>query len=220
MNLLEQAWEQREEEIYRELFGDTGEGIYLLGGDLFTRRFSQETFDPRWLHYGVFACPPSLDRRSWLYVSSGMSNPWEQEEPEEFSGFGVEFVLETDEQANWPILLLQQLVAYNILLVHGRFGDHPPLDYGHRIPLRESVAVDRVSELRNVVIAYPTHYASSFSLVSGRVDLLHFIGITDAELAYAKQNGSDSLVQSLKDAEVYPLTLPARSSILESEATD
>jgi len=35
MSLLENFWEQREEEIYPALFGETGEGIYLLDTSLF-----------------------------------------------------------------------------------------------------------------------------------------------------------------------------------------
>jgi hypothetical protein len=73
--LLERSWEYREETLYRRLFGDTGPGIYL-DMDLLRNVFKQEQIDPRWLHVGVNACPPHGDRRHWIYVSTGLSNPW------------------------------------------------------------------------------------------------------------------------------------------------
>src|SRR6266508_1598488 len=77
---LEKIWEYREETIYPEFFGELeGEGIYTLSADTFLKTFGQETFDPRWLFYGVLIYQPSAKRNSWLYVTSGMSNPWDDE---------------------------------------------------------------------------------------------------------------------------------------------
>ena len=83
--------------------------------------------DPRWLTHGVFKSQPSETRKTWAYVTSGMSNPWESEVPEEYSGLGVEFVMETDEEADWAIEVLQTLMAYNLLLATGQMGDFPTL---------------------------------------------------------------------------------------------
>ena len=57
---------------------------------MFTEQFGCEQVDPRWLEHGVFKCPPNGARKTWLYVSTGLSNPWESEEPQTFSGFGSE----------------------------------------------------------------------------------------------------------------------------------
>lgn len=84
MDPLEEVWGQREETIYGQLFGDKGKGIYVLDSDIFLKRFKQESLDPRWLHYGIFQCPPNTNRKTWLYVSSGMSNPWGKE-PSEYT---------------------------------------------------------------------------------------------------------------------------------------
>lgn len=214
MPLFEESWKYREEIVYKNLFGDTGKGIYVLDGDIFLTQFGQDSYDPRWLFYGVLASPPNPRRDSWLYISSGMSNPWEDDDPQEYSGLGVEFVLETNEEAIWPIIILQRMIAFNLLLAHGRMGDAGPLDYTHRIPLQGSVSLERPSELRNLVITSPTHYPSSFDLPSGRVDLFHFIGITDAERDYAKRTSSEELVRMLKQKGVYPLTTPSRQSLL------
>ena len=79
MSLLEDSWEQREEQIYPQLFGGTGEGIYPLDAALFKNQFGVDDIDPRWLHYGVFKCDPTSKRSTWVYVTSGMSNTWESE---------------------------------------------------------------------------------------------------------------------------------------------
>src|SRR6266545_7693859 len=83
------------------------------------------------------------ERGTYFYVTSGASNPWEVE-PDDYgksaySGSGTELVLETPETADWPIVVLQRLLAFNILLVHGRFGESSPLDYWHRVPLGGSI---------------------------------------------------------------------------------
>ena len=97
MSFLENAWEQREEKAYKSLFYDLGEGIYPLDSGPFSDQFNYEDIDPRWLHLGVFKCPPSSERKTWIYVTSEMSNPWESDEPQEYSGYGAEFIFETAE---------------------------------------------------------------------------------------------------------------------------
>lgn len=64
MSLLEDSWEQREEIVYPKLFGETGEGIYPLDSEIFQNQFQIQEIDPRWLHYGVFKCPPNESRET------------------------------------------------------------------------------------------------------------------------------------------------------------
>ena len=216
MGMLEQAWEEREEKIFPSIFGNLGKGIYPLTFDIFSKVFKQESCDPTWLHVGVFQSPPNESRDTWLYVSSGLSNPWYGEVQGEFSGLGTEFVIETVEESPWALNTLLNMVAYNILLAVGRFGDFPLLDYGHRIPLNSSITSSFESNIRNLIITEPTHYPSSFSLCSGEVDLLHFIGITNEELGFAKAQGSDRLVAILIESGVYPVTNPSRDSVVSA----
>lgn len=214
MSLLEKSWEQREEKVYKELFGDLGSGIYPLDADIFTKNFNQESCDPRWLNYGVFKSPPNGDRKTWLYVSSGMSNPWETDEPEEYSGFGTEFVLETHEDADWAINMVRILIAYNILLAHGKMGDFPMLDYGHRVPFKIIRENDAEPVLTHVMLVKPVHYEKTFKLISGDVDFLHMIGITGPEYEYSKENSSEELFDVLKKDGVYPITDRDRTSTI------
>jgi Suppressor of fused protein (SUFU) len=186
MSFLEECWEQREEKIYKQIFGNIGSDIYPLSTELFDR-MNANIIDPRWLTHGVFNCPPTENRKTWAYITSGMSNPWETESPEEYSGLGVEFLMETEEEAIWAIEVLQTLMTYNLLLVAGKMGDYPPLDYGHRVPLALS------ENIKTMMFTYPIHFPESFSIRSGRVDLLQVVGITPAELAFAKKASSDEL---------------------------
>ena len=207
MSLLEESWEEREEKFYKEIFGDLGPGIYPLSSEIF-ERMNAEAIDPRWLTFGVFKSSPSEKRNTWAYVTSGMSNPWEDEEPEEYSGFGVEFVMETREESDWAIEVLQTLMAYNILLASGQMGDYPMLDYGHRVPLALS------DTIKTMMFTYPLNFTESFSIKSGQVDLIQAVGITAEELEYAKQNSSEELKQKIISQTGSLVTSKERKSVV------
>ncbi|WP_445370111.1 suppressor of fused domain protein (plasmid) [Methylomonas sp. HW2-6] len=186
MSFLEECWEEREEKAYKQIFGDTGLGIYPLSTEIFNR-MNADAVDPRWLTHGVFKCPPTENRKTWAYITSGMSNPWEAESPEDYSGQGVEFLMETNEEEMWAVEVLQTLMAYNLLLFAGKIGDYPPLDYGNRVPLTLSAGI------KTMMFTQPINFPKSFSIKSGRVDLLQVVGITPAELEFAKKASSDEL---------------------------
>ena len=116
--LFERIWEYREETLYRRLFGDAARGIFVIPHEMFAKTFSQKDVDPRWLHHGVFEYAPTFTRSSWIYTTSGMSAPWEAEEPDPsaVSGLGCEFIFESSVRGDWAITRLLQLMAYQILL--------------------------------------------------------------------------------------------------------
>jgi hypothetical protein len=216
---LEKVWAHREEVVYPNLFGQKSNGIFVLEAELFHKTFQQYEIDPRWLFYGVFEFEPTPQRNSWLYVTSGASTPWELEAEQyansEFSGFGTELVIESPTKAVWPIVILQRLLAFNILLAHGRYGENSaPLDYGDRVPLRGSISLDQPSTLEHVVIGKPMHFPPSFHLGSGQVDLLQVVGITEAERDFAKSSGSEKLIEKLTSVGYYPVTDPTRSTVI------
>jgi len=206
---LESVWTHREEVIYRKLFGDCGQGIYTISRD----DLGSNAADPRWGFLGVFESPPNENRSTWLYVTSGLSNPWD-DEPEdysnlEWSGLGVEFVMETPTQWKWAIKLLHRMIAYEIsLAINGK----PLLAPGGRVggggPFVEG------TELTTMLIVPPDHYPPAFKLDSGRVEFLQFIGITASELEFAKATNSMELLGQLKSNGIYPVTDPNRRSIL------
>ena len=206
MSFLEESWEEREEKSYKEIFGDTGTGIFPLSSEIFGR-MNAKGIDPRWLTHGVFKCPPTGKRSTWAYVTSGMSNPWETEEPDEYSGLGVEFLMETENEETWAIEVLQTLMAYNLLLGSGQMGDFPPLDYGHRVPLTLSESI------KTMMFTYPVNFPDNFFIKSGRVDLLQVVGITASELTTAKKTSSEEIKEKLIASTGGLLTCKERPSV-------
>src|SRR5260370_13479515 len=84
----------------------------------------------------------------------------------------------------------RQAMTRLIAVAHGRYGESEPLDYWQRVPLGRSIVGD--SALNHLLIAPPLHYEAQFVLDSGKVDLLHVVGITQRERDYAKEHGSRS----------------------------
>jgi len=216
---LEEIWRLREEEVYPRLFGPVGRGIFPLTQDLFARCFGQHDLDPRWLFFGVFEFPPTASRNSWTYVTSGYSNPWEVEpgayDPDGGSGSGVEFTLAVSEQGDWAIETLQAMLAFDLLLGAGRFPNGRPLSIHDRIPLRAPINGNPDCKIRNLVVVEHEDGPKRFSLPSGKVTLVGFTGVTDAELAFAKSAGSPALIDRLRDIGCHPITNPNRESLFE-----
>ena len=207
MSLLEDAWEEREEVVYLEVFGDTGPGIYPLSNDVF-EQLDAQSVDPRWLTHGVFQSPPNDTRNTWVYVTSGMSNPWESDEPQEYSGFGVEFVLETEQASTWAINVLHTLMAYNLMLASGQMGEPALLDYGDRIPFALS------DDIAAMVIAPPFQLPENIEIKSGRVDFLQIVGVTEAELTHAQETSSEALIELLIEETGGLITAKQRKSVM------
>jgi len=216
MSSLESVWEEREERLYPQLFGSASRGIFPLSIQTFRDVFGQEEVDPRWLHLGVLEFAPTEARNSWLYATSGGSTPWETDpgdfDPTEYSWLGVEFVVEAEEQAEWPIKLLHWVLAYHLLLCMGRLPG-TPLDYGHRLPVGP-VNGDTSSNVTIVAVARPSHYTAQQQLPSGKFDFLHLIGITEQERNWARSHSTLELIIRLEAAGAFPVTRPMRASIV------
>lgn len=214
---LEEIWRIREEEVFPALFGSTGRGIFPLSPELFSQRFGQNDIDPRWLSLGVIEFPPAPDRQHWLYVTSGYSNPWDEEpadhSPHGESGAGVEFTFAVSEQGDWAIQTLQAMLALDLLLGSGRIPNGQQLALNARIPLGGPLNGDPACEIRNLVLVEREGGPQSFSLPSGEVMLVGFTGITDEDLRFAKANNSAALIEKLRIAGCHPVTDPHRRSI-------
>jgi hypothetical protein len=215
---LEGVWKFREEQIYPTLFGNVQRGIFPLTQELFANSFGQRDVDPRWLFYGVIEFAPTADRGSWLYTTSGHSNPWDQEpsdyDPSGESGAGVEFTFSVSEQGDWAIGVLQRMLAFDLLLGAGGFPGSDRLSLHDRIPLRAPLSGQDECELRNLILVEMEDGPQEFSLPSGEVTLVGFTGITDAELDFAKANGSPALISRLRSAGYHPITNPNRASLI------
>jgi hypothetical protein len=213
---LEEVWRRREEEVYPALFGSERRGIFVLSQEVFAR-FGASNVDPRWLFYGVLEFAPTAARASWVYVTSGCSNPWLQD-PGDYdldgeSGSGIEFLLQTTERGDWAIQTLQNMLTFDLLLAAGRFAGREALGPGDRIPLRSPID-GRASLIRNLVVVEAEGVEASFALPSGRVGLAGFTGATDAEIDLAKAETSHALIERLRGAGYHPVIDPHRKSLV------
>lgn len=150
------------------------------------------------------------DRESWLYITSGYSNPWEVEAEnynnEEFSGSGVEFSIETQEAGDWAIVFLQRMLAFDMLLTSGHFGERPALGIHDRIPLNSPINGQNETAVRNAILHKPVSYEHIFNLPSGKVEILQFVGVTDDERDLARDKGFDELAKKLQKIDSFPAT--------------
>jgi hypothetical protein len=214
---LEEVWRIREEKIFPEFFGSTHRGIFVLDQELFASRFNVVDIDPRWLFYGVLEFAPTLTRPSWLYVTSGYSNPWDDEpknyDPAGLSGAGVEFVFATAEQGDWAVRTLQNMLAFDLLLCANRFANGKPLGVGDRVPLRAPLNGDPGCLIRSLVMVEPEDIPDGFALPSGTARFQGFTGATDAEITFAKEHTSAQLIDALRRAGYHPVTDPRRPSL-------
>lgn len=210
---FERAWEYREAELYPDLFGREWKGIYPLSAEIFAQTFKQSNIDPRWLHHGVFQFAPTARRRSWLYVTSGMSNDWESEipNPKRPSGLGCEFILEAVSESQWAIVRLLHIMAFQILLAHGRYPGRERLSTYDRLPLKTSLV--GTSQLTFLILTPPHQVPMTAQLESGRFDFFHIAAVTDSEAAYAREQGSEELFERLARAGCHPVINPDRSEI-------
>lgn len=214
---LEDVWRMREEDIYPSLFGPVSRGIFPLTQELFATRFGQTDVDPNWLFWGVIEFAPTPERPSWLYVTSGYSNPWDgpaDYDPQAESGFGAEFFLSVSEPGDWAIRTLQSMLAFDVLLASDRFPGRQQLALYDRIPLGGPINGKADCDVRNLVMVEREDGPQTFSLPSGEVFLVGFTGITDAERDFAKNQGSEALIDQLRAAGHHPVTDPNRRSIL------
>jgi hypothetical protein len=213
---LEEVWRIREEEIYPALYGKAGRGIFPLSPELFSQRFGKPDPNPRWLRHGVIEFMPKPDRPSWLYVTSGYSNPWDQD-PETYdvfgdSGSGIELIFAASEQAPWAIELLQSLLAFDILHGAGHYPGQEAPKMGSLIPLRQSINGDPACTLRGVFMTPVEDFPNEFTLPSGRVLMVGYTGVTEAELDYGRRQGPRALIDRLRAAGAHPVTDPRRAS--------
>lgn len=215
MDWFEQAWEEREERLYLRLFGQSEPKIRVLTFELFRDRFGQTTVDPRWLHHGVLVFPPNDRDAHFRYVTSGMSNAWEDENPhsEGVSGLGVEYILTTSSFHEWAMGVTLNMLAFQLLLAAGRLGKAALVGMHDRVPLRAPID-GKQSALTHILFAGAPGLGESEHLPSGRFEFLQLIGISDAEATYARKHGGDALVALLQERGGYPLTDAARASVV------
>lgn len=150
-SLLHVGWQQRDEGIYPELFGPAQGEPSLLSEDIFYKDFGHRKIHPFWLHHGILAFPPTADRPTWVYATSGMSNAFDSE-IEDWSGLGVEFLMETYTQADWAADKLARLMAFNLLIAIGHYENSEDIKPGSIVRLEVPVNGEENCQLRNLIV--------------------------------------------------------------------
>jgi hypothetical protein len=118
------------------------------------------------------------------------------------------------EQGDWAVKTLQAMLAFDLLLGAGRIANGQPLSLLHRIPLHAPINGNQTCLIRNLIVVEREDGPREFRLPSGKVILVGFTGTTDAELTFAKSNGSPALIEKLRAAGFHPTMNPRRHSIL------
>lgn len=212
----EQCWAQRDDVEYPRLFGPISEGVFTLDQTdalqawLESELAQVEELDPNWGGLGVRVAPPTEQFPYWTYVTSGLSNPFTAQPGEEIeegapSGIGYEMVLHTPEEAQWPVLRLLDMMAYNLVCLRA-FG------LGHRYPVQGALDGGE-SKLGGFVFVRDPSRPEHFDLPSGRVQLLTLVGVTPNEMAFSRSNGVERLMAKLVEAGTGYITHPEREQV-------
>lgn len=208
---LEKIWEHRDEILYPSLFGPHSQGFFPVPAAVLNQT---GLADERLSTCGVFSFAPTPDRSTWVYVSSGLSNEWFKEKPvaDQPSGFGCEFLLETPESAEWALRRLHHLVAYQMGLWLGRFGNLEPLGPGARVALGKPIDFENCP-FDHLLLTTPVSFPAQIHQEGGTADLIQVYGISSGECDLAKREGNEKLISWLKDHTRFPLVETNRKTM-------
>ncbi|MCK8501377.1 MULTISPECIES: suppressor of fused domain protein [Myxococcus] len=213
----EDCWADRDEVEYPKMFGAIDEGVFTLDQTDAIQAWMESEIaqvegepDPNWGPMGVRVAKPSPDYPYWTYVTSGLSNPFtiapgEEIAPDAPSGIGYEMVIHTPEEAKWPVFRLLDMMAYNLVCMRA-------FALNHRYPV-EGTLDGGDSKLSGFVFVRDPSRPDHFALESGKVQLLTLVGVTKNEMAFARSNGMDKLMEKLVAAGSGYITRPERDEV-------
>lgn len=212
----EDCWADRDEVEYPKLFGAISEEVFTLDQTDALQAWLEsdlaqvQELDPNWGPMGVRVAPPSEQYPYWTYVTSGLSNPFTVAPGAEVdegaaSGIGYEMVIHTAEEAQWPVLRLLDMMAYNLVCLRA-------FALNHRYPVEGSLTGGE-TKLNGFVFVRDTSRPAEFTLPSGKVQLLTLVGTTRNEMAFSRSNGMDKLMAKLHDAGAGLITRPEREEV-------
>ena len=216
---FEDIWRDREERVYPELFGELPKTVLPIRPEALRAILGQNaTLEDDWLHMAVIEIAPNDKHTDWLYVTTGFSQPWKIEDPDQldrngYSGYGYEMILRTPERAGWAVDVLHRLSAYQIGVYNEKMRGKL-FEYYDWMPLNGPISPQTPdSVVHGMALIRPHDHAARFELRSGQVDLLQIAGITGEELAYGLSLGMPRLERMLYEDGAAPTTNPARPQI-------
>jgi Suppressor of fused protein (SUFU) len=112
------------------------------------------------------------------------------------------------------ICLLQQMVAFQLLLAAGKSPGKGLLNIWHRVPLPSPIDGEGL-KLTWVLLTPAAEFSVVQQLPSGRFQFIQFAGITEQEAAFAQANsGKGELLRLLVAHGASPVTNLSRNSIV------
>ncbi len=164
--------------------------------------------DPTEQNLAVLAYGPDPLRPYWTYVTAGISSPWVQSQPQEVSGFGIEFMIKSPTDHPFAPQLLRTMAFY----IFNHAGVISP---GVRIGLNGPIVPNSESLIRNAIIWYADEAPVCwYQLPSGGFGLFLAIGITEDECKYAQsveKYGTWCVEQLLRRKGIGQITDPNRA---------
>jgi len=202
--LLVSSWKARDE-LYESLFGP-----YTSVSPV-DYAPPEDNVDNQRL--AVLAYAPDPTRPYWTYVTAGLSTPWLQQEPLEVSGFGLELIVKSPTEAEWPAQILRTMAYY----IFNHMGTLSP---SVRLTLNSPIVAGGDSLLRNMLIWYADDAPDCwYQLPSGGFGLFMSIGITDDEMKLTEtlheEYGTWCMLQILRQVGLGQITDPARASVMD-----
>jgi hypothetical protein len=225
--LMRKAWHTRNE-LYRELFG--AEPTFILpkqyeppaepqpsfgASDETTplgERVASFTSTMTEQRINVLAYAPSEARPYWAYITSGLSNPWFAEEPDQVSGFGCELMIKAPKPGRWPIKMLRRM-AYFILSYSGT------LSPGIILNMPGPINPGREADLNNIFVWYADEAPDCwYELPSGGFGIFCTVGISEDECQFAEtigEYGTWCIQEVLRRCGVGQVTDPSRAGVMK-----
>lgn len=218
--LFSDVWRFREETVYPRMFGSVLSDISLIPPEFFSDdRTDGQKFQPPplWLHYGVLRSPADSIRNCWAYVSSGLSNPspdqCENPNPAEPSGIGFELVMFTAVESPWAARVIQWVMANQMMAAAG-ITSFDLIEIFDRIHLPVRLCPEASSDIKHLFVLPAPSDIHQFELPTGRVEVLLMIGVTEAEMRFARAQGGDGLLELMQHHGVSRVTDIHRASVI------
>jgi hypothetical protein len=226
-DLLVKSWQSRDT-LYQQLFGSPkyispanyGAPIQPKTKDNTSARHTtnidtNKDLDLSNQQLAIFTYEPDPLRPYWTYITAGLSTPWLQDEEQEVSGFGLELMIRSPTEAEWPAQLLRTMAYY----IFNHMGTLSP---GKRLALNSPIIAGSGSLLRNVLIWYAEDASDCwYQLPSGGFGIFTAIGITDDEMRLTEsmheEYGTWCMLQVLTRLGINQITDPSRPSIFANE---
>jgi Suppressor of fused protein (SUFU) len=205
------TWRYREKVLYPEVFGGSGDGmIVTVPYQAFAQLGSKEV-DRRWLHCGVLKFGSRTGRDAITFVTSGLSNAWDDERPDRASasGLGVELRIDNRSDEHWALDVLLRISAMQLMIGAGRFRGARIVGDGDRI----RVGADTFGQ-GSAMAALLASKAADLELPSGTFEMIQLFAITGSELEFATTHGVTALIAELRRETTYPINDIRRQSVV------